>query len=209
MALLTVDGRGKAANGRTTTIDLNLPDAELARVRTTGVRWLSKLEVSPGRYQVRVAAAAAGSGTSGLVTTDVEVPGPERQKLSMSGVTLTSLPSVLMLTRGKAWLEGSLETPPSAARTFVAGDRVTAAVQIYGPERSLAEAAVNAEVEVIGSNALTVKGVAGPVARGGSRDVVFAFDTGAVPKGKYVLRIIATMPGSSERVERRIPFQVV
>ena len=54
VALLTVDGRGKAANGRTTTIDLNLPAAELARVRTTGVRWLSKLEVPPGRYQVRV-----------------------------------------------------------------------------------------------------------------------------------------------------------
>ena len=65
VALLTVDGRGGPANGRTTTIDLNLPDAELARVRTTGVRWLSKLEVSPGRYQVRVAAAAAGSGIRG------------------------------------------------------------------------------------------------------------------------------------------------
>jgi hypothetical protein len=68
---------------------------------------------------------------------------------------------------------------------------------------------VIAEVEATGSNALMVKGVAGPVVRGGSRDVVFAFDTGAVPRGKYVLRIIATMPGSSERVERRVPFQVV
>jgi VWFA-related protein len=209
VALLTVDSRGKAANGRTTAIDLNLPAEELARVRTTGVRWLSKLDLSPGQYQVRVAAAAAGSGTSGLVTTDVEVPGFDRQKLTMSGVTLTSLPSVLMLTRGKAWLEATLETPPSAARAFVAGDRVTAAVQIYGPEPVLTRGEVVAAVEAAGSDLLALKGVPGPIGRSGNRDVVFTLDTATLPKGTYVLRISATVPGSSERVERRVPFRVV
>ena len=209
VALLTVDSRGKAANGKTTTIDLNLPAEELARVRTTGVRWLSKLDLSPGRYQVRVAASAAGSGTSGLVTTDVDVPGFDRQQLRMSGVTLTSLPSVLMLTRGKAWLETSLETPPSAARSFVAGDRVTAAVEIYGPEHALTEGEVVAEIERVGSTPLMLKAVPGSTGRSSSRAVVFTFDTGALAKGKYVLRIAATLSGSSQRVERRVPFEVV
>ena len=209
VALLTVDSRGKAANGKTTTIDLNLPAEELARVRTTGVRWLSKLDLSPGRYQVRVAAAAAGSGTSGLVTTDVDVPGFDRQKLTMSGVTLTSLPSVLMLTRGKAWLETSLETPPSAARSFVAGDRVTAAVEIYGRGARAHGGGGRRGDRTGGLHAAGAQGVPGPTGRSGSRDVVFTFDTGALAKGKYVLRIAATLPGSSERVERRVPFEVV
>ena len=49
----------------------------------------------------------------------------------MSGVTLTSVPSVLTITKGKPWLDQALPTPPTAARTFVAGDEVVAAVEVY------------------------------------------------------------------------------
>lgn len=208
IALLTVDERAKAANGRSSTIDLNLPADELARVRTTGVRWLSRLDLAPGRYQVRVAATAVNTGSSGLVTTVVDVGGFDRQKLSMSGVTLTSLPSVLMLTRGKAWMESSLETPPSAARTFVAGDRVTAAVEIYAPEHARSEATVIAEVEVPGAKPVALERAVADGSRAAGREVAFTLDTGALPKGSYVLRIVATLPGTSEQVERRVPFKV-
>ena len=60
---------------------------------------------------------------------------------------MTSLPSVLMITRGGRWLEGTLETPPSAARTFVSGDRITAGLQVYVPA-SEPEATLLARVEV-------------------------------------------------------------
>ncbi|MEN3336612.1 MAG: hypothetical protein V7647_288 [Acidobacteriota bacterium] len=209
VALLTVDERGKAANGRSTAIDLSLPPEELARVRTTGVRWLSKLDLGPGRYQVRVAAAAERTGESGLVTIVVEVPRFDREKLSMSGVTMTSLPSVVMLTRGKPWLESSLETPPSAARTFVAGDRVTAAVQVYGPDHGQSEAAVVAALEGPAGDVVSLAPVPGTAGRAGARDVVFKFDTGPLRRGEYVLRIVGTLPGGSERVERRVPFQIM
>ncbi|MEO8076981.1 MAG: VWA domain-containing protein [Acidobacteriota bacterium] len=209
VALLTVDDRGRSANGRSTTIDLRLPPDELARVRTTGVRWLSKLELAPGRYQVRVAARAARTGVSGLVTHVIEVPAFGREKLSLSGVTLTSLPSVLMPTRGRAWLETSLGLPPSAARTFVAGDQLTAAVEVYAPESGRAEADVVAELE--SSGAKTTRPVAksrnGDRAR--SREIAFQLDTSSLPRGHYVLRITATLPGTNERLERRVPFDVV
>jgi hypothetical protein len=64
-----------------------------------------------------------------MIAQDIDVPAADTARPSMSGVTLTSLPSVLMVTRGKGWLQSSLVTPPSAARAFVAGDQVTAAVE--------------------------------------------------------------------------------
>lgn len=209
LALLTVDDRGRSANGRSTIVDLSLPPGDLERVRTTGVRWLSKLELAPGRYQVRVAARAARSGASGLVTHVVEVPRFDRQKLSLSGVTLTSLPSVLMPTRGKAWLETSLGMPPSAARMFVAGDELTAAVEVYAPESARADAEVVAELDVPGSGSLRIAGHGRNGGQARSREVAFHLDTRKLPKGQYVLRIVATLPGTSERVERRVPFDVI
>jgi VWFA-related protein len=209
LALLTIDDKGKAANGRSTTIELSLPPEELARVRTTGVRWLSKLDLPPGRYQVRVAATAVGTGTSGLVTHMIQVPDFVRQKLSLSGVTLTSLPSVLMSTRGKGWMETSLGTPPSAARTFVAGDRVTAAVEVYAPGPGGGDAEVLASVEGPGSTTIRLTGASRNGDAPGSRDVTFQLDTAAVPKGHYVLRIVGTRPGTSAPVERQVPFDVI
>jgi VWFA-related protein len=209
VALLTVDDRGRSANGRSTTIDLSLPPGDLERVRTTGVRWLSKLELAPGRYQVRVAARALRTGASGLVTNLVDVPEFERQKLSLSGLTLTSLPSVLMPTRGKAWLDAILGMPPSAARTFVAGDQVTAAVEVYTPESARADAEVVAELVAPGGKPLRLAGQARNGGRPRSREMAFQLDTGKLPRGQYVLRIVATLPGSSERVERSIPFDVM
>ena len=122
---------GHASNGTSIDIDLRLTPEDLGRVRNTGVRWLSALELPPGRHQLRVAGRAAGTGISGMITHDIVVPATRRNGLEMSGVTLTSAPSVLMITKGKPWLDQALPTPPTAARTFVAGDEVVAAVEVY------------------------------------------------------------------------------
>src|SRR5204863_953094 len=128
--LLTLDDRAKAANGRSATLDLHLTREELQRVQATGVRWLARLELSPGHHQVRVAGHAAGTGTNGLVTVDVDVPRFEPGRPAMSGITITSMTSRLMITRGDGPAAALVKTPPSAARTFVAGDRVDAAVDV-------------------------------------------------------------------------------
>ena len=133
LAMLTIDSQSRAANGRSTTIDLRLPAGELDRVRRTGVRWLSQVELASGRYQIRVAGRAVRTGATGVVTHKFEVPRFAPRELSMSDITLTSLAAVVMPTRGMTWLEGTLQTPPSAARRFVRGDQVTAAVELYSP----------------------------------------------------------------------------
>jgi VWFA-related protein len=200
LALLTVDNRGRASNGKSTAIDLSLPPEELQRVLATGVRWLSKLDLPPGRHQVRVAARAARTGATGMITHVVDVPTFERGRLSMSGVTMTSLPAGVMPTRGPVWTEKTLDTPPSAARAFVAGDQVAAAVDVYA---SPASGAPEVFAEVVGVEPVPRRIAADP--RGVS--TVFRIDTGTLKPGAYMLRVVAA--AGSERVERLVSFAIV
>jgi VWFA-related protein len=211
LALITIDDRARAANGKFATIDLRLPPADLERVRATGVRWLSRLDLPPGRYQVRVAARALRSGLTGMVTHTIDVPPFRPDQLALSGITLTSLPAMLSVTRGDGWLQPARGTPPSAARSFVAGDRLTAAVEVYVPASARSGTDVAAHVAWAdrsrshASRRFLDPRPAGPW----TAAAAFPVDTGPLPPGPYVLHISATRRGSAESVERVVPFEVV
>ena len=211
LALLTVDDRARAGNGRSARLDVRVTPDELERVRSTGVRWLAELELEPGRYQVRVAGRAVGTGTSGTITCDVDVPAFEPERLGMSGVTMTSLPSVLMFTRGDQWLQSTLETPPSAARSFVAGDELKAGLEVYVPGLAPADVEVVAQIErPDGSQTVLVRK---RIARGSGKPRVEAVgvpvDTSRLLPGGYVLHIVLEPSGGAASMERRVAFEVV
>jgi len=195
LASMTIDSRGRAANGRSTTIDLALTAEEHQRAKATGLRWVSRLDLAPGRYQLRVAGRDAPSGVSGLVTVDVDVPGFDDRAL-LSDVTLTSLPSVLMITKGDYRLSDALPTPPTAARTFVAGDRIIAAAEVYAPATTQA---VRARIERA-DGTFVLERTEQPRTDGA---VAFPIDTAALAPGRYVLRL--DVAGS----QRAVPFEIV
>jgi hypothetical protein len=211
LALLTVDDRARAGNGKSTTIELRLPPAEMARVRTTGVRWLSRLDLPPGRHQLRVAGRALRSGLTGMVTHTIDVPAFEPDRLALSGITMTSLPAVLSVTRGDVWLQGILETPPSAARSFVAGDRIAAGVEVYVPPSARSGVDVTVHLGWADrSRSHTTRRTLDPQTAGSRTEAIgFAIDTGTLPPGRYVLHLTATRRGSPESFERLVPFEVV
>ena len=146
LALLTVNDGGHASNG--TSIGIDFHDARGSRRGGTPVcagcrRWSCRPAVISCAWPAR----AAGTGISGMITHDIVVPATRRNGLEMSGVTLTSAPSVLMITKGKPWLDQALPTPPTAARTFVAGDEVVAAVEVYRQGRAAADATLIARID--------------------------------------------------------------
>jgi VWFA-related protein len=202
LALLTVDAHAKADNGRSSSIDLRLTPEDLQRVKATGVRWLTRLELAPGHYQVRVAGRAARTGATGLVTVDVEVPRWAPDRPALSGVTLTSLTSVLMLTKGDAKSAGAIESPPSAARTFVAGDRLTALVLAYAP-KTLPE--LELVTTVFWSDGSRNPPLRKKLAAGVGEEVAIPIDTSLLAPGAYVLRIALA---GSELPERVVPFEI-
>lgn len=210
LALLTVDEGGRAANGRSATFDLHLPPDQYQGVKATGIRWLARLELPPARYQLRVAARAVRTGVEGLVTCDLDALKFEPERFGMSGVAITSLPSTLAVTQGQGRLAAMLKTPTSAARTFVSGDHLTAAVEVYVPISS-GYADVEMQIDdAAGVRRASSKRTAGVTVRQARPDpVVFAIDTTELPPGRYVMRIAATSGSSGDTVQRHVPFDVI
>jgi len=210
LALLTVDEGGRAANGRSATFDLHLPPDQYQGVRATGIRWLTRLELPPARYQVRVAGRAVRTGVDGLVTCDLDVPKFEPERVGMSGVTITSLPATLSVTQGQGRLAATLRTPTSVARTFVTGDHLTAAVEVYVPISS-GYADVEMQIDdAAGVQRATSKRTVGVTVRQARPDpVVFAVDTTELPPGRYVMRIAATSGSGGDTVQRHVPFDII
>jgi VWFA-related protein len=210
IASFTVDSSGHGANGRSTSIDMRLTPDELQRVRVTGVRWISPLELPPGRHRLRVAAREPATGAAGVVTTDVDVPSFAGEP-SLSGVLLTSLPSVLAITRGETRLASALGTPPTVERRFVAGDQVVAAAEAYGPASGAGALLAIAEVERADGGVVLERRVEPPAGSGrpGLTEVSLPIDTASISPGRYVLRLRLDGAPAGGEGERSVPFEVV
>lgn len=90
---------------------------------------LSKLELEPGRYQLRFAAHSASLNKSGSVFQDVEIPDFRKAPLSLSGVVLGVSPS--LASAPKDFLSAVVPVAPTTQRTFLSGHRPTAFLQVY------------------------------------------------------------------------------
>jgi hypothetical protein len=90
---------------------------------------LSRIDLAPGRYRLRLAAHNATSGKSGSVFADVLVPDFANDPISMSGVVLGVEPGRPSAPRDV--LSSLLPFVPTAEREFVVTDRVRAFVRIY------------------------------------------------------------------------------
>jgi VWFA-related protein len=126
-----VDTKGKVHSGDRNTINLGLKPETLTRVKSQGFRVISQMELPPGRYQLRVAAAESG-GTSGSVLYDLEVPDFYKTPLVMSGLALTAASAGQTPTaRPKDPLRDFLPGPPTAAREFQRGDELALFAEVY------------------------------------------------------------------------------
>jgi hypothetical protein len=90
---------------------------------------LSRIDLAPGRYRLRLAAYNEGSGKTGSVFADVIVPNFADEFVSMSGVALTVDPGRPSAPREA--LASLLPIVPTAERDFLAGDKVTGFVRLY------------------------------------------------------------------------------
>jgi hypothetical protein len=133
----------------------------------------------------------------------------------MSGVALSSLPSVLAITTGPKAPFVRLTSPPTAVREFVAGDRITAVVQIYAAAAHEDGLRVTARVESASApdaeRAKPLEATQRIAAGAGSRDeVAFVFGTDSMPPGQYILTLRVHRPDSSTALaEQRVGYTIV
>jgi hypothetical protein len=101
-------------------------------VEATGIRVLNRLELPPGRYQLRFAAYDTGGGNIGAVSYDLDVPDFSKNALAMSGVVLTGASGAAQPTvRPDEQLRDVLPGPPMATRAFPQTDEVVLFAEVY------------------------------------------------------------------------------
>jgi hypothetical protein len=89
---------------------------------------LSRLQVSPGRYELRLAIRTADA-RAGSVYTYVDVPDFADERLSLSGLVIGATPAPLTAPRDA--FRDLMPVVPTARRVFGRADRVTAFLRAY------------------------------------------------------------------------------
>jgi VWFA-related protein len=127
-----MDAKGKYQAGSTDTVTMNLRPETRTMVEQTGLRALSRLEIPPGRYQLRVAVNELSSKAVGTVVYDLDVPDFSKGPISMSGLTITSPVSARVPTvRPDVELRQVLPAPPVAAREFQTDEELALFAEVY------------------------------------------------------------------------------
>jgi hypothetical protein len=132
VSFLAIDNNAKAHGARHQAIALNLQPETRAQVERTGIRLVNRMELAPGKYQLRVAARDPATDKVGAMIYDLEVPDFFKQPVALSGLTLTSLGGVAMFTpRQDERLKEVLPAAPSALRTFQQNDELALFAEVY------------------------------------------------------------------------------
>ena len=131
VAVTASDTKGKTFPGDRNTINLAFKPDTLARVKARGFRVVSQIDLPPGRYQLRIAAAES-TGQLGSVFYDLEVPDFYKAPFTMSGLAITAASAGQTPTaRAKDPLKDFLPAAPTAARAFARGDELALFAEFY------------------------------------------------------------------------------
>src|SRR5207247_10143316 len=117
---LAIDSSGKIRGGNTDAVTMtNLKPETKARIEATGMRMLNRLELPPGRYQLRVAAHDTAGGNVGSVQYDLEVADFVKTPFSISGLVMTSpFAAQTPTVRPDDQIRAALPASPVALRAF-------------------------------------------------------------------------------------------
>ena len=103
LVALPVDTSGRPAEGTRDELSYYpAPGEACDAIIARGMRLTRRLDLEPGRYQLRIGHREAGSGRTGSVPIDSEVPDFNAAPLSMSGIVLASQVAALKVFRRRA-----------------------------------------------------------------------------------------------------------
>ena len=131
-SVVAVNLDGRIVASATPAIDLNLRPATRDAVTTHGVRATARLELKPGRYQIRIAARDPNSNKAGSVMHELRVPDFGKAPVTMSDLVLASSGGTRVVTANvDPQLQQVLVVPPTTIRRFTRGETVTVLAELY------------------------------------------------------------------------------
>jgi VWFA-related protein len=216
MSYLAIDAGGKVKGGNTDAITMaNLRPETKARIEQTGLRLLNRMDLPPGRYQIRVAAHDSAGGSVGSVQYDLEVPDFVKAPFGVSGIVLTSMSaSALPTAHPDEQLKPVLPGPPVAARTFPQTDEILLFAEVYDnaggtPHKVDITATVTSDDGKVMFKADEVRDSSDLGGKTGGYGYSAKVPLKDLAPGAYVLTVSAkSRLGSSTAVERQVRFSV-
>jgi VWFA-related protein len=192
--------------------NISVPADARSTVERAGLRVLTKTDLQPGRYQLRIAVGTARRG--GSVIYDLEVPDFSRKQLALSGVALRGPndPEGVFLPAGDP-LQTLAIRAPTTVRLFRDGDRVTAFAEVYDTTRGRPHTVeIRATLQNEAGEVTTFSSVSrssDDLKKGGD---MLRFEAplplAGLPAGRYVVSVEATSSAGGDRVARSVPFRV-
>ena len=135
VTLFAADAAGKVKDGVRDVLNLALRPQTHEIVRQGGFRIIRRLQVPPGKYQVRVGARESGGGRLGTIILDVEAPDFSKGALAMSGIAIASAHWSRLPTASPDptvnEFKDVLPSPPTAAREFPRSDLLSVFTEVY------------------------------------------------------------------------------
>lgn len=214
------DVDGNVATGFYKVFGFNLKPETVGRASETGLQFVERITLKPGRYELRLVAEQP-EGPIGSVITHIDATKFDRT-LAMSGVALAAHRTSEVLLVNDRQLRSALSADPTALRSFRAADGLSAYTEIYTELSSNIPAAQVSRVKAATVTGAITTAAGAFVGRGqGDRVTVDAdrtalregfridFDLSRVVPGSYVLTLEARSSETGGRVARRqIPFAV-
>jgi VWFA-related protein len=212
ISLIAIDPDGRVQGGDRMLIQPSLRAQTLERVQRLGMRFVRRLELPPGRYQLRVAAREAEQGQRGSVFYDLRVPDFSDEGLAMSGLLLTSRTSRLTLTASTDDQIAQRLRAPTVARAFASDDILTVYAEVYNAAVLAHDGAVTTRVmsaegrDVWRSTENRADSRLGQEGEFAHKVVIRLAD---LDPGEYVLQVEARPAVGAEGVSRELPFDIV
>ena len=220
VAYQVLDVDGKVATGFYRVFGFDLGDESRARATATGLQFVERVSLKPGRYELRLVAEQPG-GPLGSVVATIDA-GRFDKEIDLSGVTLASRRANEVLLVGDKTLRSVLPDDPTALRRFRAADGLSAYAEVYtGLDDRISTARYDAiNVATLTSTITTPAGAV--VVRGQAKKVVgdaagkslregfrTDFDLAQLTPGMYVLTLEARAGrGAKDAVTRQIPLAI-
>lgn len=211
VAIVAAGADGKVKDSERGTLRLQLKPETRAHIARYGIRLLSRLDLPPGTYQLRVAAVDNRGSTRGTVQYDLDVPDFTKAGVSLSGIVVTSDAVGARLTGDIQFWEQLTPSPPTTAREFSAGDQVTAVTEVYtngqkpGDRLDITTTVENEQGTTFFIHEEKLSIDATKTAYRHSAPIYLPL----IPAGSYVLKVRAQSSGAPGRVAvRQIPITI-
>lgn len=175
---------------------------------TVGFELLARLDLPPGRYQLRAAAQSGLQAKAGSIFYDLDVPDFTKPAISLSGFAVSVADGPVAAP--KNGLSPLLPESPTTSRDFERDQKVTAFARVYrpagrGPEpANLAVSILDSAGQPVYSRVDSIE--ASRFTADGSADYRVALPLEQLKPGEHVLTVTAMAGGA--RAERNLRFTV-